>query len=192
MAVSPHRSGMKPRGSGTAGAASTARWSRIYGGPRRFPWGTPWGKRVWTWTGPNPPGGSEGIRFGEARHPAPPQGLIGQRGVNSAGPRPCRRRDLPHIRQASSSHGSLPDLRTPALKTKALAAFKSDMLATPTRETLKRICVIWGLGDPLRLIVTIVLAVGATLKAGLDKSHETFLGSSRRPNALTPLTNPRR
>ena len=59
------------------GTTSTVRWPRTYGGPRRDNRQTFWGASLQTWAGPDPPGGSEGIRFGEASHPGPPRGHKG-------------------------------------------------------------------------------------------------------------------
>ena len=158
---------------------STVRWPRTYGGPHRPPLNVPWGPSGETWARPDPPGGYEGLRIGEASHPGPPRGRKGNYGASPAVPRGSRRWDFPEVHPYS--RGSLPDLGTPELRGAHLRSFQYATYARSTRpsrdslwKTLTFITNAWGLGDPLPLTVEKVLAIGATLLAGKYRSFKNY------------------
>ena len=116
------------------------------------------------WEGcPNPPGGSEGIIFGEASHPGPPRDVrqLGAPTVGVGGRAPTReRRDLPERRW--SNRGALPDLSEDSLREVMWDDLHTAMFAPSSRAsrdsvwaTLRRICEGWGLGEPIPLTTTI-------------------------------------
>ena len=132
-------------------------------------------------TRPIPPGGSEGVRFGEASHPGPQGDRNGQKGEGLQGPggRHTARRDLPEARAVT--RGTLPALGSASARQAMLAEYKGTLLVPSTRaprdslwRTRQQIISCWEMGTPLHLSVGKVHAVGATLMAGGYKSHTNY------------------
>ena len=145
------------------------------------------------WVRPDPPGGYEGLRIGEASHPRPPRGRKGNYGASPAVPRDQRRWDFPEVHPYT--RGSLPDLGTPELRENYLQSFSTATYARstqPSRDSLWRtltfITNAWGVGDPLPLTVEKVLAIGATLRAGKYRSFKNYFSrvhtEAERANAI--------